>query len=164
MWSKLQYHKLYRSLKQLPISEQLENSIFIDFIEKLLSFSRFDTILVIVNWLTKQAIFIPVYDTIMFINLAYLFVLYMFSKHSVSSHVISNKGLEFVSDFFHSDFFHSLSTALNMWLHFTSDYHSEGDGHTWIRLSSNTFVYIVITSNITSPNSYLLQSLSITML
>ena len=130
MWSKLQYHKLYRSLKQLPISEQLENSIFIDFIEKLLSFSRFDTILVIVNWLTKQAIFIPVYDTIMFINLAYLFVLYMFSKHSVSSHVISNKGLEFVSDFFHSDFFHSLSTALNMWLHFTSDYHSEGDGQT----------------------------------
>jgi len=125
MWSKLQYHKLYRSLKQLPISEQLENSIFIDFIEKLLSFSEFDTILVIVNWLTKQAIFIPVHDTIMFMNLAYLFVLYMFSKYSVPSHVISNKGLEFVSDFFHS-----LSTALNMWLHFTSDYHSEGNGQT----------------------------------
>ena len=125
MWSKLQYHKLYRSLKQLPISEQLENSIFIDFIEKLLSFSGFDTILVIVNWLTKQAIFIPVHDTIMFMNLAYLFVLYMFSKHSVPSHVISNKGLEFVSDFFHS-----LSTALNIWLHFTSDYHSEGDRQT----------------------------------
>jgi len=35
-----------------------------DFIEKLLLFSRFDTILVIVNWLTKQMIFIPAYNTI----------------------------------------------------------------------------------------------------
>ena len=90
------------------------NSIFIDFIEKLSSFSRFNTILVIVNQLTKQAIFIPVYDTITFINLAYLFIIHIFSKHSVPSHVISNRGLEFVSDFFYS-----LSTALNMWLHFT---------------------------------------------
>ena len=90
------------------------NSIFIDFIEKLTSFSRFNTILVIVNQLTKQAIFIPVYDTITFINLAYLFIIHIFSKHSVPFHVISNRGLEFVSDFFHS-----LSTALDMWLHFT---------------------------------------------
>ena len=36
-----------------------------DFIKKLLSSSRFDTILVIVDWLTKQAIFIPTYNTIM---------------------------------------------------------------------------------------------------
>jgi len=54
-----------------------------------------------------------------------LFVLHVFSKHSVSSHVISDKGLEFVSNFFHS-----LDTALDMWLHFTSGYHPEGDGQT----------------------------------
>jgi len=53
MQSKLQCHKLYGSLKQLPIPEWLWNSIFMDFIKKLLSFSGFDTILVIVNWLTK---------------------------------------------------------------------------------------------------------------
>jgi len=47
--SKPQCHKPYRSLKQLPISEQLYNSISMDFIEKLLSSSRFDTILVIVD-------------------------------------------------------------------------------------------------------------------
>jgi len=96
-----------------------------DFIEKLLSSSRFDTILVIVNQLTKQAIFIPAHDTIISTNLAHLFVLHVFSKHSVPSHVTSDRGLEFVSNFFQS-----LGTALNMWLHFTSGYHPEGDGQT----------------------------------
>jgi len=96
-----------------------------DFIEQLPSSSRFDTILVIVNWLTKQAIFIPAHDTIMSANLAHLFVLHVFSKHSVPSHVTSNRGSEFVSNFFQS-----LGTTLNMWLHFTSGYHPEGDGQT----------------------------------
>jgi len=47
--SKPQHHKPYRSLKQLPISKRPWNSISIDFIEKLLSSSGFDTILVIVG-------------------------------------------------------------------------------------------------------------------
>ena len=71
-----------------------------DFIEKLLSSSRFDTILVIVDRLTKQAIFIPAHDTIMSMDLACLFVLHVFSKHGVPSHVTSNRGLEFGSNFF----------------------------------------------------------------
>ena len=49
MWSKPQHHKPYRFLKQLPISKQPWNSISMDFIEKLPSSSRFDTILVIVD-------------------------------------------------------------------------------------------------------------------
>ena len=125
MWSKPQHHKPYGSLKQLIIPEQLWNSISMDFIEKFLSFSGFDTILFIVNWLTKQAIFIPAYDTIMSVDLAYLFVLHVFFKHGVSSHVISNRGSEFVSNFFWS-----LGTALDIWLHFTSGYHPEGDRQT----------------------------------
>ena len=96
-----------------------------DFIEKLLSFSRFDTILVIVNWLTKQIIFILAHDTITSVDLAHLFVLHVFSKHSISFHVISNRDSEFVLNFFRF-----LGTALNMWLHFTSGYHPEGDGQT----------------------------------
>ena len=96
-----------------------------DFIEKLPSSSRFDTILIIVNWLTKQAIFIPAHDTIMSIDLACLFILHVFSKHSIPSHVTSDRGSEFVSNFFRS-----LGTALDMRLHFTSGYHPEGDGQT----------------------------------
>jgi len=96
-----------------------------DFIEKLPLSSRFDTILVIVDQLTKQAIFISAHDTITSMDLACLFVIHVFSKHGVSSHVTSNRGSEFVSNFFWS-----LGTALNMWLHFTSGYHTEGDGQT----------------------------------
>jgi len=96
-----------------------------DFIKKLLLFSGFDTILVIVDWLTKQAIFIPAHDTIMSMDLACLFILHVFSKHSIPSHVISNRGSEFVSNFFQF-----LDTTLDMWLHFTSGYHPEGDEQT----------------------------------
>ena len=71
-----------------------------DFIKKLLLFSGFDIILVIVNQLTKQVIFIPAHDTIMSVDLAHLFILHMFSKYSVLSHVISDKGSEFVTNFF----------------------------------------------------------------
>ena len=80
-----------------------------NFIEKLLSFSRFNTILVIVDWLTKQAIFIPTHNTITSLDLVYLFILHVLSKHSVLSYVISDKSLEFISNFFHS-----LDTTLDM--------------------------------------------------
>jgi len=96
-----------------------------DFIEKLPSSSGFDTILVIVDQLTKQAIFIPAHDTITSVDLACLFVLHMFSKHGVPSHVTSDRGLEFVLKFFRS-----LGTALDMQLHFTSGYYPEGDKQT----------------------------------
>ena len=125
MRSKPQHHKPYRSLKQLAIPKQPWNSISIDFIEKLPSSSKFDTILVIVDWLTKQVIFVPAYDTITSADLACLFVLHVFSKYSVLSYVTSDRGLEFVSNFSWS-----LGTALNMQLHFTSGYHPEGDRQT----------------------------------
>jgi len=62
MRSKPQHHRPYGSLQQLPILERPWNSISIDFIEKLPFSSAFDTILVIVDWLSKQAIFIPTHD------------------------------------------------------------------------------------------------------
>jgi len=94
-----------------------------DFIEKLPFFSGFDTILVIVDCLLKQTIFIPTHDTITSAELTRLFVIHVFSKHGVLSHVISNYSSEFVSHFFHS-----LGIALNMRLHFTSGYYLEANG------------------------------------
>ena len=96
-----------------------------DFIKKLPSFSKFNTILVIVNQLTKQAIFISVHDTIMSMDLVYLFILHVFSKHSIPFHIISDRYSEFVLNFFCS-----LDTALNIQLHFTSGYHHKSDGQT----------------------------------
>jgi hypothetical protein len=96
-----------------------------DFIELLPPSLGFTAILVVVDRLSKQAIFIPTHDTITSMQLAQLFVLHVFSKHGVPSHVTSDRGMEFVSHFFRS-----LRKALDMKLHFTSGYHPEGDGQT----------------------------------
>jgi len=118
-------HRPYRLLKQLPILEKPWNSISMDFIEQLPSSTGFTAILVVVDRLSKQAIFIPTHDTITSLELAKLFLLHVFSKHGVPAHVTSDHGTEFVSHFFRS-----LGKALDMCLHFTSGYHPEGDGQT----------------------------------
>jgi len=96
-----------------------------DFIEQLPSSTGFTAILVVVDWLSKQAIFIPTHDTITSLKLAKLFLLHMFSKHRVPAHITSDRGTEFVLHFFWL-----LGKALDMRLHFTSGYHPEGDGQT----------------------------------
>ena len=119
-------HQPYRLLKQLPVPEKLWNLISLDFIEKLpLSSSSYTAILVIVDCLSKQGLFIPTHDMITSLQLAQLFILHIFSKHGIPSHVTSDHRSEFVSHFFRS-----LRIALDMKLHFTSGYHPEGDGQT----------------------------------
>ena len=89
---------------------------------KLSSSTGFDIILVIVDCLLKQAIFIPTHNNITSAELAWLFIIHVFSKHEVSSNVTSNCSSEFVSHFFYS-----LGTTLDMRLHFTSGYHLEAN-------------------------------------
>ena len=113
-----------------------------DFIEKLPPSSGYDNILIIVERLTKQSIFVPTVDTITAPMPAQLFVLHVFSKHGVLLHVTSDHGLEFVSLFFWT-----LGKALDMKLHFTSGYHPEGDGQAeQIKPWSNTSKYTATTN------------------
>src|SRR5882724_11870541 len=123
--AKPMHHKPYGLLNQLPIPERPWNSISMDFIEKLPPSLGYTSILVIVDHLSKQLLFILTHYTITSPQLAQLFVLHVFSKHGVPSHVTSDRGTEFVSHFFHS-----LGTALDMKLHFTLGYHPEGDRQT----------------------------------
>src|SRR5260370_28729200 len=123
--TKVPCHKPYGKLKQLPIPDKPWNSISMDFIEHLLAADSFTAILVIVDHLTKQSLFIPTHDTINSPQLAQLFLTHIFSKHGVTSHVTSDQGTKFVSHFFCS-----LGKLLQMELHFTSGYHPEGDGQT----------------------------------
>src|SRR6266436_322671 len=121
--SKANRHKPYGFLKQLPIPPRPWEYISMDFIEQLLASEGHMAILVIVDRLTKQSLFIPTHDSIDSPELAQLFLTHMFSKHGTPSHVTSNQGSEFVSHFFRS-----LGKLLRMELHFTSGYHPEGDG------------------------------------
>jgi len=94
-----------------------------NFIKKLLFSSRFNTILIIVDCLLKQAIFIPTHNTITLVELAHLFIIHVFSKYGILSHVTSDCSSEFVSHFFYF-----LGTTLDMRLHFTSGYYPEANG------------------------------------
>src|SRR6266436_9927823 len=96
-----------------------------DFIKQLPASENFSAILVVVNCLTKQAIFIPSHNTVNAPQVAQLFLTHVFSKHGVLSHVTLDQGSEFVSHFFRS-----LGKLLRMRLHFTLGYHPEGDGQT----------------------------------
>src|SRR6185369_172809 len=99
MHSKPQCHKLYSLLKQLPIPKLPWNSISMDFIETLPTSSGFDAILIIVNRLTKQGIFISTTINCTSEDLVTLFVIHIFSKYSVPEHITCNCGPEFISHF-----------------------------------------------------------------
>src|SRR5260221_1295227 len=80
-------HKPYRKLKQLLIPSQPWSSISMDFIEQLPASKDFSAILVVVDCLMKQVIFIPSHDTVNTPQVAQLFLTHIFSKHGVPSHV-----------------------------------------------------------------------------
>src|SRR5882724_10633727 len=131
-------HKPYGLLKQLPIPDKPWNSISMDFIEKLPPSSGYTSILVIVDCLSKQSLFIPTYNTITSPQLAQLFMLHVFSKHGIPSHVTSDCGSEFMSHFFRS-----LGMALNMKLHFTLGYHPKGDSQTeWMNQTLKQYLQV----------------------
>ena len=144
--SKAPRHWPYSYLNQLLIPERPWDSISMDFIEQLPSSSGFTAILVIVDRLSKQAVFIPTHNMITSAELAKLFVLHVFSKQGVPNHVTSDRGTEFVSHFFQS-----LGKALDMHLHFTSGYHPEGNGQTE-RTNQTLEQYICVYCNYRQDN------------
>ena len=117
-----------------------------DFIEHLPPSLGFTAILVIVDRLTKQGVFLLTHDTITAAQLVELFVLHVFSKHGVPSHVTSDRDSEFVSHFFQS-----LGKALDMNLHFTSGYHPEGNGQTE-RVNQTLEQYLCVYCNYQQDN------------
>jgi len=123
--NKARRHKPYGLLKQLPIPSQPWESISMDFIEQLPESEGYTEILVIIDRLTKQAIFIPTQRSIDVAGLTEIFIREVFSKHGTPNHITSDRGSEFVSKFFRS-----LASALDIKLHFTSGYHPEADGQT----------------------------------
>jgi len=123
--NKARHYKLYGLLKQLPILPRPWESISMDFIEQLPLSGGYMDILVVVDQLTKQVLFILTTRSLDATMLAELFTKHVFSKHGIPSHITFNRETEFVSKFFRF-----LANALDMRLHFTSGYHLEADSQT----------------------------------
>jgi len=93
-----------------------------DFIKHFLVFDRYTDILVVMDWLTKQAIFILTHDILNANGLAVFFITHIFFKYSIPLHIIFDYSFEFVSKFFQL-----LAIVLDMKLYFTLEYYPEAD-------------------------------------
>jgi len=94
-----------------------------DFIEQLPESEDYTDILIVIDRLTKQAVFVPTRRMINVKELSKVFIYEVFLKHGTLIHVTSDRGSEFVSNFFRA-----LANTLNIKLHFTLGYYPEADG------------------------------------
>ena len=96
-----------------------------DLIEFLPTSEEYNSILVVVDRLTKMAIFIPTTTNLTAEELAQLYVTHIFSKHGLPNNIISDRGSEFTSRFWRA-----FTSLLGIELHLSTAFHPETDGQT----------------------------------
>jgi hypothetical protein len=115
----------YGYLKMLPISERKWTHISMDHIDQLLISNGYNAILVIVDQLTKEVIFIPAKTTDTQDDLVKQYVQNVFSKHRAPLDIVSDKGSKFAAEFWGQ-----VCKALGIHTSLSSAYHLESDGQT----------------------------------
>jgi transposase InsO family protein len=121
--SKASRHRPYGLLQPLPIPDRPWHSISMDFIDQLPPSNGYTAILVVIDRLSKEIIFIPTTNEATAVDIADAFVTHVFAKHGIPLNVSSDCGSEFTSHFFRS-----LGSLLRMRLHFTSGHHPSANG------------------------------------
>ncbi|SPC68179.1 related to Gag-pol polyprotein [Ustilago sp. UG-2017b] len=118
-------HRPYGLLQPLATPDRPWGSISLDFIEELPPSRKYDSILVIVDRLTKFAILAPTYKTVTAKQTAVLLHGHMVRLFGYPDHMVSDRGRQFISGAWKAfteqmGVKHSLSTA----------YHPQTDGQT----------------------------------
>jgi hypothetical protein len=113
-------------LQPLPVPEWKWETISLDFITGLPKTQKQnDSIMVVIDKLSKSAHFIPVKSTFKAINIAEIFMKEIFRLHGIPKMVISDRDVKFTSTFW-KELFAGLNTNLN----FSTSYHPQTDGQT----------------------------------
>ncbi len=123
--TKSSHHAPYRMLIPLKIPERNWEEISMDFITDLPLSHLFNSILVVVDRLTKQAHFIPTHKSLNSPGLAQLFIANVFKLHGFPSSIVSDRGSVFVSEFWKA-----LMAQLQVHLNLSTAYHPQTDGQT----------------------------------
>lgn len=111
-------------LQPLPIPEWKWEVVTIDFITKLPRSSRqHDSIMVVVDKLTKAAHFVPVKSTHKATNIAEIYMKEIARLHGVPKAIVSNRDSKFTSNFW-KGLFKEFGTNLNL----STTYHPQTDG------------------------------------
>ena len=101
-------------LQPLDIPEMKWESVSLDFVTALPRVrGGFDSILVVVDRLTKVAHFIPVKSTATAVDIARVFVREIFRLHGMPKILVSDRDVKFTSHFWGA-FFEAVGTSLNM--------------------------------------------------
>eukprot|EP00253_Pinus_taeda_P021430 PITA_21430 len=113
-------------LQPLPIPEWKWEVISMDFITGLPKTKRNnDSIMVVVDKLSKAAHFIPIQSTYKAVQIAHIFMQHIFKLHGLPKTIIFDRDVKFTSAFWRT-LFANLGTQLN----FSTAYHPETDGQT----------------------------------
>jgi hypothetical protein len=113
-------------LQPLPIPEKKWEVLTMDFITGLPKMNRkHDSIMVVVEKLTKVAHFVPVKTTHTMANIAEIFMKEMARLHGIPRTIVSDRDTKFTSNFWRG-FFKGFVANLN----FTTTYHPQIDGKT----------------------------------
>ncbi|XXQ31912.1 reverse transcriptase [Plasmodiophora brassicae] len=109
----------------LPLPTTLWRSISMDFVVKLPCSNGYDSILVVVDRLSKMAHFIPCNETISSVDLAALFLANVFRLHGLPDDTVSDRGPQFIAKFWKQ-----LLIRLGVQRNLSSSRHPESDGQT----------------------------------
>jgi hypothetical protein len=113
-------------LQPLPVPEWKWETISLDFITGLPKNQKHnDSIMVVINKLSKSAHFIPIKSTFKAINIAEIFMKEIFRLHGTPKIVISDRDVKFKSAFW-KELFGGINTKLN----FSMIYHPQTYGQT----------------------------------
>ena len=114
-------------LQPIPILSQPFEVVSMDFIPELPVSDGFDNVLVIVDKLTKYAIFIPTSTKVTEVETARLFFKHVISKFGIPRQVISDRDTRW-----RGDFWKEICRLMGMRRSLTTSYHPQADGQTEI--------------------------------
>jgi transposase InsO family protein len=123
--NKTRRHKPYGMLKSLPIPEKPWSDITMDLIEGLPESEGHDSILVVVDRLTKTVVYSPTSRKMTAKDLATIFIKDVFSKHGIPRTIVSDRGSEFTSQFWRE-----FTALLGIDSRFSTAFHPTTDGQT----------------------------------
>jgi hypothetical protein len=121
--AKTEHCKLPSLLQPLPVPPSAWHTISLDFIEGLPKSKSYDTILVVIDKLTKYAHFVCLSHPYTASNVAQAFLANIYKLHGIPSIIISDRDRIFTSAFW-QELFRLTETTLNM----SSSYHPQTDG------------------------------------
>jgi len=123
--AKPEHCRLPGLLQPLPVPQHAWHTTNLDFIEGLPKSKTFDTILVVIDKLTKYAHFIPLSHPYIALTIAQTFVSNIYKLHGLPSIIISGRDRVFTSALWQK-LFKLTNTTLNM----SSACHPQTDGQT----------------------------------